>query len=326
MKAITLSKYGSPSYLTLTNLPKPVPKDNQVLIKIYASSVNDYDLSLVKGKPYIYRIMYGILKPKIKIPGAEIAGIVEKTGKDIKNFHVGDSVFGDISTIGLGGFAEYISVPEDAIALMPENIDFAQAASLPHASLLAMQAMVQIGKIKPKENILINGAGGGVGTIGLQIAKQYACNVTGVDKGFKLDALKKLGFDKVIDYEKIDFTQTATKYDLIIDTKTNRNTWRYLKALKPEGRYITVGGHLPKLLQIVLMKTILKKFTGKKLDVLALSVNKGLDEIKTLYKKKALTPVLDRIYDLEDAGKAVQRFSDSAHIGKIIISINQTPS
>lgn len=321
MKAIVLSRYGSPDALSAEEIPKPEPKNDEVLVKVHATTVNDWDWSLVRGKPYPYRLMSGLFRPKVSVLGAEVAGIVEATGRSATQFKPGDRVYGDISEAGFGGFAEYVSVHENALARMPPGMAFEQAAALPHAALLALQGMVSVGKIQRGERVLINGAGGGVGAIGVQIAKEYGCEVTGVDRDFKLDMLKSLGFDHVIDYRQVDFTNNDQRYDLILDTKTTRSPLRYLGALNPEGRYVTVGGQLLRLLQLLCMGSVMTAMTGKQMKILGLKPNEGLDHINRLFESHALRCVIDGPYALADVPKAVERFGKGEHIGKIVIAV-----
>ena len=306
MKAIVLPRYGSPDVLTAREISKPEPRNNEVLVKVHATTVNDWDWSFVRGKPYTYRLMFGLFRPKVSVLGAEVSGTVEAIGNLATRFRPGDRVYGDISEAGFGGFAEYVCVREDALSSMPRDMTFVQAASLPHASLLALQGLVGIGKIQRGERVLINGAGGGVGTIGVQIAREYGCEVTGVDREHKLGALKKLGFDHVIDYQRVDFTRNMQRYDLILDTKTTRSPFRYLNALESGGRYVTVGGDLLRILQVFLLGPGIAKMTGKRLQVVALKPNEGLDRISRLFESNALKCVIDGPYALDDVPKAVR--------------------
>lgn len=280
MKAIVCKSYGPTSQLKLLEVEKPTPKPNEVLIKIHFSAVNDYDWSMVRGKPNLYRLLFGLFKPKYPIPGMELSGVVESCGKHVTKFKIGDAVYGDISAHGFGSFAEYIAIHEDAVVKKPEYISFEEAAALSHAANLAWQGLVDFGKIKKDMNVLINGAGGGVGSIGLQIAKSYNCQVTGVDTGDKLKAMKEAGFDHIIDYKKEDFTRNGNKYDLILDAKTTRAPKAYQKVLNPYGRYVTVGGKIGRLLQITLAQHVMKK----PVYMVPLDANKDLEQIHDLYE------------------------------------------
>lgn len=322
MKAIQFLKYGSPGQvLKMVELPRPVPSKNQVLVKVKATAVNDYDWALVRGKPFLYRIMFGLFKPKVRIPGMEVSGIVETVGSDVSDFKIGDAVFGDTSEYGFGTFAEFVCIHEKSLVKKPDKISFEEAAALPHASLLALQGLMETGKLSEGEKILINGAGGGVGTISLQLAKLFKCEVTGVDSGEKLDMMKSLGFDQVLDYRKINFTRIGVKYDLILDCKTHKAALSYLKALKPRGRYVSVGGKLVRIMDLFLWGKIIGVFSSKKLKILALKPNKGLNYIADLYKQKKLKCIIDGPYPLGKAPGLIQYFGDGKHKGKIVISI-----
>lgn len=321
MQAVVLSRYGSPDVLSLESVPRPAPKADELLLKVHATSVNDWDWSLMRGKPYPYRLMSGLLRPNVSILGAEVAGTVVAAGSNASRFKPGDRVYGDISEAGFGGFAEYVCVRESALVAMPESMTFEQAAALPHAALLALQGLVDVGKIQRKEKVLINGAGGGVGTIGIQIARQFECEVTCVDSDFKLETLKSLGADFVIDCKRTDFTANGQRYDLILDTRSTRSPFRYLDALNPGGRYVTVGGHLPRLLQLFLMGPGIARMTGKHLHIVSLKPNKGLEYINDLFEARKLECVIDGPYPLSEVPEAIRRFGEARHIGKVVISV-----
>lgn len=316
MKAIVCNSYGPTSQLQLKEVEKPTPKSNEVLIKVHFSAVNDYDWSMVRGEPKLYRLLFGLFKPKHPIPGMELSGVVESIGVDVTKFKVGDAVYGDISAHGFGSFAEYIAIHESAIVRKPEYLPFEEAAALSHAANLAWQGLVDFGKIKNDMNVLINGAGGGVGSIALQIAKTHNCQVTGVDTGNKLKAMKEIGFDHIIDYKKEDFTKSSNKYDLILDAKTTRAPKAYIKALNPNGRYVTVGGEIGRLLQVVFAQHLMKK----PVYMVPLDANKDLEQIHDLYKSGKIKPLIDSPYSLEKTGEAIQHFGEGKHHGKVIVS------
>ncbi|WPP52687.1 NAD(P)-dependent alcohol dehydrogenase [Catalinimonas niigatensis] len=327
MKAIVCTSYGPPETLQLKEVEKPMPKENEVLVKIMATAINDYDWSMVRGKPYLYRLMFGLLKPGQAIPGMELAGIVEAVGADVISFKSGDAVYGDISAYGFGSFAEYIVIHEKALVKKPESMGFEEAASIPHAALLARQGLCDIGNIRSKQKILINGAGGGVGTFGLQLAKLLECEVTGVDTGEKLEMMKALGFDQVIDYRKEDFTRRVTsaknrvQYDLILDCKTSRSPFSYLPSLKPHGMYVTVGGKPLRLLQVLVFAKLISFFTKKKLSILALQPNQGLAYINELYAQGKIKCIIDGPYALAEAPRLIQYFGEGKHQGKVVLKI-----
>ncbi|MDH3711391.1 MAG: NAD(P)-dependent alcohol dehydrogenase [Cyclobacteriaceae bacterium] len=322
MKAMVFTKFGPPqSVLQLQEIPQPKPQDHQVLVKIHTSAINDYDWSMVRGKPYLYRLMYGLGKPKIPVPGMELAGTVEALGPEVTSFKKGDQVYGDTSAYGFGTFAEHLCIHENALVHKPANMSFEEAASISHASMLALQGLRDLGKIQEGQQILINGGGGGVGTFGLQIAKQYNAEVTGVDTGEKLNMMKDLGFDYVLDYRQQDFTRKGQQYDLILDCKTTRSPFAYLRSLKPKGRYITVGGALPRLLQMFLLKGFINRFSQKTLDILPLKPNKGLEYINQLYENDQIKCIIDGPYPLSEVPRAIQYFGEGKHAGKVVISV-----
>jgi NADPH:quinone reductase-like Zn-dependent oxidoreductase len=325
MKAYNIKNYGEPhKVLRLIEVEKPEPKNTEVQIKVCATTINDYDWCITTGKPFAYRLIFGIFSPKKKLrfPGMEVSGFVEKVGNNATKFKVGDAVYGDISNFRFGSFAEFLCIDEKALARKPEKMSFEEATSIPHAAMLAVQGLRDVGQIKDGQKILINGGGGGVGSFGVQIAKLYKADVTGVDTGEKLKAMKTQGFDTVIDYKVKDFTKSDQQYDLILDCKTNRSLWKFLKVLKPEGKYVSIGGKSGKLLQMIYMSPILKLFSKKRVLMTMLKANKDLAYINTLYEENKINCVIDGPYPFDQIPWAVQRFGDGLHHGKIVISVN----
>jgi len=325
MKAYNIKNFGEPDkVLNLVDTEKPQPKNTEVLVKVRATAINDYDWCVTTGKPLAYRLLFGICSPRKKfmIPGMEVAGIVEQVGNNATKFKAGDAVFGDISNYGLGSFAEYLCIDEKALSYKPDSMSFEEATSIPHAAMLALQGLRDVGQIKNGQKILINGGGGGVGSFGLQLAKLYNANVTGVDTGEKLKLMETQGYDKVIDYKKEDFTKSNQQYDLVLDCRTSRSLWRFLKVLKPEGKYISIGGSSGKLLQMLYMGPILKIFSKKRLHMVMLKQNKDLNYINKLYEDNKIRCIIDGPYPFEKIPWAVQRFGDGLHHGKIVISVN----
>ena len=321
MKAIICSRYGARENLQLKEVDRPVPKENEVLVNVHSTAINDYDWSLMRGKPFIYRLMFGFFKPKRPIPGMELAGTVVGLGAHVKTLSIGDEVFGDLSEFGFGSFAEYVCVHEKALTRKPVAMSFVEAVALPHASLLALQGLRDIGRIQQGERVLINGAGGGVGTLALQLAKLHGCEVTGVDTGEKLKVMASLGFDHIIDYKFTDFTKTGGRYDLILDCKTTRSASAYMRALSPEGRYITVGGQLTSLISLLFIGKLLTLFSKKELKILALKPNQGLDTIIDLYLQGKIKPSIDGPYPLEETPRLIRYFGEGKHHGKVVISV-----
>lgn len=320
MKAIVYHAYGRPEVLELRELPKPIPKDNEVLIKVEAVSVNSWDWDLLRGEPILIR-MWGLFKPRYHILGSDIAGIVEAAGPEVKNLKPGDQVFGDLSSCGWGGFAEYACAPEDALIQKPANMTFEQAASIPQAGVLAYQGLFDYGKIEAGKTILINGAGGGVGTFAIQIAKSMGAQITGVDSKDKLELLKELGADHVIDYKKDDFTKSGKQYDLIIDNVANRSLFDYKRALSPGGIFVMVGGSMSTIVKAMLFSRLLSAFGNKKLEILAHKPNKDLMALIELYISGAYQPVLDKSYPLSETPEAMRRLGEGKVLGKVVISM-----
>ena len=321
MKAIILKEYGLPNLLEIGEVEKPIPNDKEVLVRIHSASINDWDWGLVRGKPFVIRLFFGLRKPKINIPGVDVSGVIEAVGDNVSSFKIGDEIYCDLSECGCGGFAEYVCVPEKELSIKPSNISHNDASALPHAGLLALQGLVEKGKVKSGQSVLINGAGGGVGTLGIQILKSYGVKVTGVDSAEKLDLIKSLGFDSVMDYKKVDFTDTGEKYDLILDTKSNRSLFKYARSLKENGRYVTVGGSMVRLIEIALLGSLISLFTRKKLSVLIHKPNKGLDQISKLVEKGQIQPVVDGPYGFDKIPESIQYFGEGRHLGKIVVEI-----
>ena len=312
-----------PNGLEIGEVAKPIPNDKEVLLRIHSASINDWDWGLVRGKPFVIRLFFGLKKPKITIPGVDASGKIEALGAEVSSFKVGDEVYCDLSECGCGGFAEYVCVPENVLSKKPSNISHNDASALPHAGLLALQGLVEKGKVTSGQTVLINGAGGGVGTLGIQILKSYGVTVTGVDSDEKLGLMKSLGFDSVMDYKKTDFTDTGEKYDLILDTKSNRSVFKVARSLKKSGRYITVGGSMYRLVEIALLGSLISLFTGKKLKVLIHEPNRGLDQLSKLVEKGQIRPVVDGPYEFDKIPELIQYFGEGMHLGKIVIEIRK---
>jgi len=322
MKAIVFTKYGTPDVLELREVDKPVPKDDEVLIKVHAVSINDWDWGALQGIPFINRLLFGLLKPKKKILGSDIAGRIEAVGKNVEQFQSGDEVFGDLSG-EWGGFAEYVCARENALALKPASMTFDEAAAIPQAAMLAVQGLRDKGQIQPGQKLLINGAGGGVGTFAVQIAKLYGVEVTGVDSSGKLDMLRSMGFDQVIDYTQEDFTKNGQCYDLILDVKTNRSIFDYTRALSPNGSYVTVGGSMARLFQFLFLGPLISLISKKKIRIVALKPNKDLAYLNELFEAGKVKPVIDGPYKLSEVPKAFRHFGEGRHKGKVVITLEQ---
>lgn len=323
MKAVVLTDFGESDVLRLQEVDEPTPRESEVLVRVHATTINDYDWAFMRGRPLAYRPFMGFSKPRVTILGAEVAGRVEAVGGGVTMFASGDEVYGDISEAGFGGFAEYVCVKETALVRKPAAMSFEEAASLPHAAALAMQGLIDRAGIHKGEKVLINGAGGGVGTLGVQIARTFDAETTGVDSAAKFDTMRAAGFDDVIDYQREDFTRSGRRYDLILDTKTTRSPARCARALRPGGRYMTVGGDVPRLLQHLLLGPLVSRATKKRFGIVALKTNKDLDRVNALFETGKLRCFLDNGYRLADIPAAVQRFGKAEHTGKIVISVRE---
>jgi NADPH:quinone reductase-like Zn-dependent oxidoreductase len=318
MKAIVCERYGPPEQLQLLDVPVPVPLKGQVLVRVCATPVNDQDWSMVNGTPRIYRLIFGLFRPRQPIPGIELAGVVEALGPGVSGWRVGDKVYGDVSNGGLGTFAEFVTVLETELRRMPDGLSFVAAAAIPHALELAYQAVKDIGELKDGERVLLNGAGGGVGTFALQLAKQQGCTVWGVDTGDnKLQAMRDLGFDHVIDFKEQDFTQLSERFDLVVDMKTKRSPRELLRVLAPNGRYVTVGGDPGRLIALLFARLLGRR----NLHIVALKSNKNLDTLAPLVSNGTLKPVIDGPYALEDAPRLVRHFGEGRHTGKVVMEL-----
>ena len=322
MKAIVCNKYGSPDVLELKEIEKPLPLENQVLVKVHTASLNFSNLVLLKGKPFLARFAFGLLRPKYSIPGGDIAGIVEAVGKDVKQFQPGDEVFGDLSGCGWGGFAEYVTVPEYALALKPTNISFEEAAATPMASVTALQGLRDKGKIKSGQKVLIYGASGGVGTFAVQIAKSFGAEVTGVCSTRNLEILHSIGADQIIDYTKEDFTQKEERYDLILGVNGSNSISAYKRVLKPNGNFVHVGGAESQLFQTLVLGPFISMTGSKKISNLLQRANqKDLIYVKELLEAGKVKPVIDKRYKLSEVSEAFKYFQEGHAQGKVVLTV-----
>ncbi|MBA3531503.1 MAG: NAD(P)-dependent alcohol dehydrogenase [Ardenticatenales bacterium] len=321
MKAIVYHTYGSPDVLQLQEVEKPTPKDNEVLIKVQAASVNAADWHLMRADPFLVRLEMGLLKPKNQILGADIAGWVEAVGSDVKEFQPGDAVFGDLSACGRGGFAEYVCAPEEALVLKPANLTFEEAAAVPLAAVTALQGVRDKGQIQAGQKVLINGASGGVGTFAVQIAKWFGAEVTAVCSTSKADMVRSLGADHVIDYTKVDFTQNGHRYDLIIATNGYHPILDYKRALTPEGTYVTTGGSMTQFYQSIFLGPLISMTGSNSMRNLLAKPNKNdLTFIKELLETGKVTPVIDKSYPFSEIPDAIRYLEEGHARGKVVIT------
>ena len=326
MKAIVYTQYGSPDMLQLKEGEKPTPRDNEVLLKVYATSVNAGDLHVLRADPFLIRLMgYGLLKPKNKILGAAIAGRIEAIGGNVKQFQPGDDVFGDLSESGRrGGFAEYVCASADALVLKPSRLSFEEASAVPVAAVTALQGLRDKGHIQAGQKVLINGASGGVGTFAVQIAKSFGAEVTAVCSTSNVDAARSMGADHVIDYTKEDFTQNGQHYDLIVAANGNRSISEYKRALRPNGTYVVTGGSKKQTYQAMLLGPWISMTGTKKMGNLMAKPNtKDLGFVKELLEAGKVIPVIDRRYPLSETAEALRYLEAGRARGKVVITVDQ---
>jgi NADPH:quinone reductase-like Zn-dependent oxidoreductase len=326
MKAIIYTKYGSPDVLQFTEIEKPTPKANEVLVKVHAASTNPADWHLMRAEPFLARFANGLLKPKNTKLGADMAGRVEAVGHNVTQFKVGDDVFGGLPLEELGGFAEYVCAKEDALTLKPVQLTFEQVAAAPLAAFTALQGLRNKGQIQPGQKVLINGASGGVGTFAVQIAKAYGTEVTGVCSTLNLAMVRAIGADHVIDYTQADFTRNGQRYDLIFDVVGNRSVADLQRALSPTGICAVAGfTTLGRLFQVSLLGAWVSKTGHKKIGLMetAKANKKDLMVIQDLLESGKVVPVIDRTYPLRETTEAI-RYLEAGHArGKVVITVAQ---
>ena len=326
MKAIVCTKYGLPDVLQLQEAAKPAPRDDEVLIKIHAASINSRDWRMMRAKPFFIRLRPGgFLQPKNKILGADVAGRIESIGNNVKQFKPGDEVFGYLpSATGRGTFAEYVCANENAIALKPVNLTFEQAAAVPLAAMTALQGLRDNGNIQPGQKVLINGASGGVGTFAVQIAKAFGAEVTAVCSTRNLDMVRSIGADHAIDYTREDFTRNGQRYDLILAVNGYHPISDYLRALGPEGAYVVAGGSMFQLIQAASNRNRISKTGEQKISVASLvQSQKGLIFMKELVESGKVIPVIDGCYPLSKIAEAFWYFEKEHAKGKVVITVAQ---
>lgn len=311
MRAVIYDKRNSTNALVLKEIEKPTPNDNEVLVRIHAVSVNAGD----------YRSMKLGSIPKRKIFGSDIAGRVEAVGKNIKRLAIGDKVLGDISAVGLGGFAEYVAVPEDALVFKPESVTFEDAAAVPMAAVTALQALRNKGRIQHGQQVLICGAGGGVGTFSVQLAKHLGAEVTAVCGENNVKVIRSLGAHDVINYKEQDFTKSGKLFDLVLAVNGNQSLFTYKGLLKPGGTCVMVGGSLSQVLKSLMFGAFLS-MGNKKIRTLASKPNtQDLGFVMGLVASGKIKPVIDRYYSLQETAKAINYLSEGHARGKVIITV-----
>jgi NADPH:quinone reductase-like Zn-dependent oxidoreductase len=322
MKAIVQTEYGSADVLRLADIGQPMITENFVLVRVQAAAVHAGDWHLMRGQPLIARLMFGgLLKPKFKTLGCDVAGEVEAVGGHVTQFKPGDQVFGDLSESGFGAFAEYVCVPEKALVLKPANVTFEQAAAVPVSALAALQGLRDVGQLQAGQTILVKGAGGGVGSFAVQIAKVLGAEVSAMCSHSKMERVRSLNpshlFDSAMDWMQID-----QQYDLILDTAAYRSVWDYKRLLKPDGVYVLVGGSMARLFQVMLFGALMGKLMNRRLKCLVSKPNQAdLEVLKNWLETEQLKPCLDRSYLLAEVPEAIRYVEQGKAQGKVTIKI-----
>jgi NADPH:quinone reductase-like Zn-dependent oxidoreductase len=319
MKAVVYTRYGEPGVLRLTEVGTPVPGDDQVLVKVHAVSLNASDWEVLRGRP-LYSRIGGPFRPRHHVLGSDIAGRVAATGRDVTRFKPGDDVFADILS-SMGGFAEYVCVPQAALAPVPAGLSYEQAAALPQAGAIALQGIREKGQVQPGQKVLINGGGGGSGMYAVQLARLTGAEVTGVDNAEKLEFMRSLGADHVIDYAREDFTRNGRGYDLILDLAAYRSASAYRRSLVPGGRYLYVGGSVATLLQVLVIGPVIGRAGRRKIRLLAVRLGvQHLDPLVELIQAGKITTVIDRRFTLSEVPEALRYLGEGHAKGKVIIT------
>jgi NADPH:quinone reductase-like Zn-dependent oxidoreductase len=325
MKAIVRYRYGSPDVLELRDIDTPIVNDDDVLVRVRSSSLNAADLDYLYGRPLFARIATGLLKPKNRGLGLDVAGQVEAVGRNVTRFRPGDSVFGDLTEHGYGAFAEYVSVPADALAPIPAGLSFEEAATVPQAAILALQGLGGFGRrIQPGHKVLINGASGNVGPWAVQIAKSLGAEVTGVCSTSKMDLVRSIGADHVIDYTREDFTRTGQRYDRILDVAAHRSIFDCRRALRPKGVYVWVGGSAVALLQALLVGPLISMAGSRKMGITWWWKPFRKEDVAVLgelLEAGTIAPVIDRRYPLSEVSDALRYLDEGRARGKIVITL-----
>jgi NADPH:quinone reductase-like Zn-dependent oxidoreductase len=321
MKAIVYTKYGPPDVLQLKEVEKPAPKNNEVLVKVHAASVNYGDLPVLSGEPLQRLMGGGLLKPRHKILGDDIAGRVEAVGENVEQFQPGDEVFGNSN---FGAFAEYACAKEDLLVLKPVSMTFEQAAAIPLAAITALNGLRDKGQIEPEQKVLIIGASGGVGTFAVQIAKSFGAEVTGVCSTKKVDMVRSIGADHVIDYKQEDFTESGQQYDLILALGGYHSLSDYRRALSPEGIYVCAGGTYAQYFQALLLGPFISMTGSKKMGSMYGNPNqKDFVFLIALFEAGKVVPVIDRCYQLDEVPETLRYLEEGNAQGKVVITVEQ---
>lgn len=325
MKAIVQDRYGSPDVLEYRDVEKPAVGDDEVLVRVHAASVNARDWHLMRGDPYVARLVLGLTRPKERIRGTDFAGRVAAVGRNVTRLRPGDEVFGEAD----GAFAEYVCAPQDVVAALPSRLTFEQAAALPLAGNTALMGLRDLGRVRPGQRVLVNGASGGVGTFAVQIAKAFGAEVTGVCSAKNADLVRSLGADHVIDYARVDFTRAGPRYDMVFDLVGNRSLAECRRALTPSGTLVLSGGGVSEggslfgPMGLIIKGQALSRFTGRRrlLVLTAVPSRENLEALTELVERGDLSPVVDRTYPLSEAAEAIRYLEVEHARAKVVVTV-----
>jgi len=323
MKAVVRHIYGSPDVLEVTDIEMPSVADDEVLVRIRAAGVNMADMDYLLGRPKVARLGTGLRKPRSTRLGLDVAGDVEAIGSNTTAFQPGDEVFGDLTEYGFGAFAEYVCAPEAAFALKPASLTFEEAATVPQSAVMALQGVRSRRQIQPGDKVLINGAGGGVGPFAIQIAKSFGAEVTGVDRAAKLDMIRSVGADHVIDYMQDDFTKTGQRYDRILDVAGGHTIFEFRRALEPKGIYLAIPDSISQLFQTMIVGPLLSLFGSRRMGMVMWKPFKQEDMafITTLIEAGTISPIIDRRFPLQDVADALRYQGEGRNQGKLVLTV-----
>jgi NADPH:quinone reductase-like Zn-dependent oxidoreductase len=323
MKAVVRQIYGSPDVLEVTDIDMPSVADDEVLVRVRAAGVNMADMDYLLGRPKVARLGTGLREPKNVGLGLDVAGQVEAVGNNATTFQPGDEVFGDLTEFGFGAFAEYARAPERAFALKPINLTFEEAATVPQSAVMALQGLHSRGRVQPADKVLINGAGGGVGPFAVQIAKSYGAEVTGVDSATKLDLVRSVGADHVIDYTREDFTKSGQRYHRILDVAGGHSILDFRRALEPKGIYVAIPDSMAQLFQAIVVGPLMSMIGGRKMGMLMWKPfeKEDVELLKKLIETDKVAPVIDRTFPLHAVAQALRYQEEGRTRGKLVITI-----
>ena len=324
MKAMLRDTYGSPDVLRVAEIEVPTPRADEVLVRVEATSINAADWRMLRADPFLARLDSGLITPRNKILGSDVAGQVEGVGKDVSRFRVGDAVFGNLFELRGGAFAEYVAVPERLLLPKPVNLSFEQAAAVPMAAVTALWGLQSRGPMGPGKQVLIYGASGGVGTFAVQVAAALGADVTAVVSARNLELARTLGADQVYDYASVDVAKIGRRYDLILAVNGYQSIWTYKQALCPDGHYVMAGGSAAQMFQAMVLGPLLSRKGGSQLGILSTRLSlQDLEIVRRLIEGGRVRPIIDRTYSFEQIPDAI-RYMETGHArAKVVVSVGK---